>query len=290
MSEEASFALLAGVNTVAATPAEESIKNIPTNLARGFPRLHQMPEFQRIKGSDVPIAIVGGGPSLKQTIDELRGFRHIMAAGSVHDYLRSQGFAPEYAVACDPSPLMANYFRNPSSETKYLLSSHCDDAVFEALKGMSIAIWHCAPIDKEFLDQHDPGWHAVGGGCTVGLRGLSLAIVLGYENIHLFGFDSCLGETDDEHHAYGFTEETEELGQIYSVRIGHGMSGPVEGGKTYRCAGYQMAQADHFKLWVEHYGNMFNPTFHGDGLLPEMWKHILKVASSNQQKQEGVSQ
>lgn len=280
------FALLAGVNTVAATPAEQSRKNIEINLARGFPRLHQMPEFQRIKGMNVPIAIVGGGPSLKRTIGELEGFRHIIAAGSAHDYLRSQGVTPEYTVVCDPDPVMANYLRNPSSETKYLLSSHCDDSVFVNLAGMSIALWHCGPVDEELLNRIDPGWHAVGGGCTVGLRAISIAIVLGYQNIHLFGFDSCLSDDESEHHAYEFTDSSEDLGDIYSVKLGLGTNGPNEGAKTYRCAGYQMAQADHFKLLVQHFGHIFEPTFHGDGLLPAMWKQIKEESQKITPKEE----
>lgn len=290
MSENQSFTLLAGVNTVAATPASEAEKNIKMNLERGFPRLHQMPEFQRVKGEDIPIAIVGGGPSLKRTIGELRGFRHIMSAGSVHDYLISEGVIPEYAVVCDPDPVMANYLRRPSPETKYLLSSHCDDKVFTNLAGMAVAVWHCAPVNEELLKVIDPGWHAVGGGCTVGLRSISIAIVLGYQNIHLFGFDSSLGETDEDHHAYGFTEDTEELGKIYQIKLGLGVNGPTEGGKTYRCAGYQMAQADHFKLLIQHYGGLFTPTFHGDGLLPDMWEKI-KTERDNlkEQHQEKVA-
>jgi hypothetical protein len=205
----------------------------------------------------------------------------------VHDYLRAHGFTPEYAVMCDPDPIMANYLRNPSSETKYLLSSHCDDKVFKALDGMSIALWHCAPVDEELMNKADPGWHSVGGGCTVGLRAISIAIVLGYQNIHLFGMDSSIGDTDDEHHAYNFTDDSEELGKIYVVKLGLGKNGPIEGSRSYRCAGYQMAQADHFRLLVQHYGNVFSPTFHGDGLLPAMWKQISEEAQKTGVEPQG---
>jgi len=265
------FALMAGVNTVAATPADQSNKNIPVNLARGFPRLHQMPEFQRVKGPNAPIALVGGGPSLKETIGELKDFRHVFACGSSHDYLVKSGIIPEYCAACDPDPVMASYLKTPSTETKYLISSHCDDAVFKALEGMSIALWHCAPIDKDFLDEVDPGWHIVGGGCTVGLRALSIAIVLGYENIHFFGFDTCLGEKD-AHHAYEFETAEEEVGKTYDVKVGYCGEGPAEDAKVFRCAGYHLGQAAHFKEFISMYGGMFTPTFHGGGLLRAIWE------------------
>jgi hypothetical protein len=271
--EEKPFILLAGVNTKAATPASVSMENIRANMGRGLPNLSNMPEFQKIKGKDIPIALVGGGPSLKDTIHELKDFKHVIACGSVHDYLVKNGVISEYCMTCDPDPIMANYLKTPHSETKYLISSNSDSAVFDALKGMPVAMWHCGPLDIEEMNKIDPNWQIVGGGCTVGLRSISMAILLGYENLHFFGFDSCLGE-DEKHHAYDFTDESEELGEIFKIKIGSTSNGPDEDSKIYRCAGYHMAQADHFKIFTTMYGNIFTPTFHGTGLLPALWEMI----------------
>ena len=282
VNEDNKFVILGGVNVVAATPSDVSNINVPKNIARGHPRLHQMPEFHKMKG-DTPIALIGGGPSVEETIADARGFKHTMACGSSHDYIVKSGIVPEYCAICDPDPIMANYLRSPQRETKYLVSTHADKSVFDALEGMPIALWHCGPIDEKLLNEIDPGWHAVGGGCTVGLRGLSIAIMLGYSNIHFFGFDSCLG-FEDKHHAYDFTDESESLGDIHSIRIGFGLNGPSEGGKLFRAAGYQLAQAVHFKEFVAGYGNMFTPTFHGEGLLPEIWKTIKSEAEKIKQE------
>jgi hypothetical protein len=282
--------MLAGVNTVAATPAETSHENIRENLGRGLPRLHQLPEFKKVKGWDTPLAIVGGGPSLKgaSVLAELRSFEgHMIACGSVHDYLRGCGFRPRYTAACDPDPIMANYLRNPWPGTLYLLSTHCHKSVFDALENMPIALWHCAPIDEAFLNEVDPGWQAVGGGCTVGLRAISIALMMGYSNLHFFGFDSCLN--GDEHHAYDFTDDSEELGQIYNLKIGVGPEGPGADAKVYRCAGYQMAQASHFKTLLEHYGHVFTPTFHGDGFLSAMWDSIKSESDRLENAKEKVA-
>jgi hypothetical protein len=267
------FVLLGGVNTVAATPPETAHENIRENVKRGLPRLHDLPEFKKVKGFDAAFAIVGGGPSLKNHLNELRQFEgRMIACGSVHDYLRIHGFKPRYAAVCDPDQVMANYLRKPCTETTYLLSTHCDKSVFTAIEGCPIALWHCAPIDEEFLNEVDPQWQAVGGGCTVGLRAISIALMLGYSNLHLFGFDSCL--SDEEHHAYSFTDETEEIGHIYTIKLGNLTEGPPEDAKEFRCAGYQMAQASHFRILLDHYSTVFTPTFHGEGLLPSLWKGI----------------
>jgi len=281
----APFVLLGGVNTVAATPPETAHENIRANLRRGLPRLHDLPEFKKVKGPDADLAIVGGGPSLRTTLDELRAFEgRMIVCGSAHDFVRAHGFRPRYAATCDPDPVMANYLRLPCPETTYLVSSHSHASAFEALEGMPVVLWHCAPIEESFLNEVDPGWQAVGGGCTVGLRAISIAMMMGYSNLHFFGFDSSLGEDESEHHAYGFSDKSEELGEIYTVKLGVSKDGPPEGAKEFKCAGYQMAQATHFKILLEHYGAMFTPTFHGGGLLPTMWASI-KAESERMEKE-----
>jgi hypothetical protein len=120
------------------------------------------------------------------------------------------------------------------------------------------------------LKKLEDGYQAVGGGCTVGLRSLSMFLLCGYSNIHLFGFDSCLG-VNDEHHAYGFKTENEFLGEIYEIKIGitrKGLEGALP--ETYRCAGYQLAQAYHFKDFYSKYHFLMNLTFHGKSLLKDL--------------------
>ena len=180
--------------------------------------------------------------------------------------MMQNGIIPTYTVLCDPDAITANYITKTDTETKYLVASCCDEKVFEALKDQQILIWHCHSEEqsKELLTIEED-YQGVGGGCTVGLRSISIAMMLGYSNIHLYGFDSCLGE-NDKHHSYDFTDSTEEIGKIYDIKIGY--RGPGE--RIFRCAGYQLAQASHFKEFISMYGDYFTPTFHGDGLLPHM--------------------
>jgi hypothetical protein len=203
-------------------------------------------------------------------------FTTIIACGSSHDWLQQKSpRIPTYATFCDPDPVMANYIRNPNHKTKYLVSSHCNSAVFDALEGYDVTMWHCWPVGngdqeaKEFLQEHTPGWVGIGGGCTVGLRSLTIALMMGYSNIHFFGFDSCMGITDNDHHAYSFTDDTKEfIGDIYNIKIGMGPSYPKP--REYRVAGYQLAQADHYKQMLQAFGHLFTSTFHGSGLIADL--------------------
>jgi hypothetical protein len=77
---------------------------------------------------------------------------------------------------------------------------------------------------------------------------------------------------NDDHHVYPFTDPTKEfLGDVYDVRIG--MRDGVEE-KIYRVAGYQLAQAEHYRQTLMAFGGAFRPTFHGSGLLADMQASI----------------
>lgn len=104
---------------------------------------------------------------------------------------------------------------------------------------------------------------------------MSLAIMMGYSQQDIFGMDSCLSA--EEHHAYEFqAPEKEDLGQIYKIKLGinpkFGGNGPEE--IEYHCAGYQVAQASQFKDFYLAHRNIFNPMFHGGGMLAHKMRLI----------------
>lgn len=267
------------VNTNTATAQSEILDNVKANIKRNLPRLHQLPEFHKIKGHDKKIAIVGGGPSLKYYLDDIRQFRTIFACGSCNDYLMSNNVVPTYAGICDPDALSIKYFQKLDTETKYLIASGCDGKIFEHLKNHQVVMWHCHSDDYK-PDEIEEGYQAVGGGCTIGLRAISIAIILGYTNLHFFGFDSCMAE-DDSSHAY----QTEDVGTIHQIKVGTESELDYKS-KTFKVAGYQLAQANHFMSMYKNYGHMFVPTFYGNGLLAE----ILKVTNAESAKLEQKSE
>ena len=139
---------LGGVTTNAATSVDESMENVRANVGRGHPWFHDIclvKDEDRIPGRR--IALVGGGPSLKDTVGELLDFTTLMICGSSHDWV--QEYCPrvaKYCAVCDPDPVMANYLRKPCKDTTYLISSHANSSVYEALDGQNIVMWHCWPI------------------------------------------------------------------------------------------------------------------------------------------------
>jgi len=272
------FAQLKIVNTIAATPFDETFENVKVNTKRNYVRLHNLPEFMKIKNK--PIALVGGGPSLDDTLNKLKEFDVIVSCGSSHDYITTRGFKPTYAVLCDPDPITANYIKYPCKETNYLVSTGCHKSVFNALEGYNITLWHCnsESLLNRFSELGEE-YHAIDGGCTVGLRSISIALMFGYSDINFFGFDSCVGVKEEngitytKHHAYDFTDETKEfIGDLYDVKLG--MNEDINKDRTFMCAGYQLAQISHFKSFYQNYGIFFKPTFHGDGALTDLMSII----------------
>lgn len=273
-----SFKKAGKINTIAATPKEHSFVNVRKAVLLPHDRLHNFPGFKQKKDKDVRINLIGGGPSIKELLPEIKQLDSlIVACGSSYDYLVCNGVIPDICVICDPDPVCVKYITKAHKDTIYFIATQCDPLVFEALKDYEVYMWHCYNEDRETFESIEADFQAVGGGCTVGLRSLSIALMLGYYNIHFYGFDSCLSK--EEHHAYEFSTEDEELGHIYVIKVGTEESVEKDA-KIFYCAGYQVAQVDHFKEFWAYYSELFHPVFHGDGLLPEVVNQLKQKEQS----------
>ena len=134
-----------GVNITTATSTDDILNNIKITGGLKIREIHEMDDWR----DHMPIAIVGGGPSLADNLDKLRKYKYIMACGSVYDYLVKNNITPNWCVLCDPDPLIINYIQKAQSDTKFLVASQCDEKVFEYLNDAShlifkprVYIWH----------------------------------------------------------------------------------------------------------------------------------------------------
>lgn len=263
-----------GVLVSTAVDIETITKQIHENITLGLKNVSESDDFR----VNVPIAIVGGGPSLKDTIEELRAFPGpVMACGSVHDYLVSNNVAAKWCILCDPDPLITLYLQKIQFPTKYLVASQCHSNIFkhlwqqqnkiEPLHWDNVYIWH-AGGDKFEDSNFGENQTIIGGGCTIGTRAIMMAYAFGYSNIHLFGFDSCLTK-DYKHHAYDFETEQESIGDITEIRLG-GPDSPI-----FKVAGYMLGQIFDFKKILEVHASRFQFTIHGDGAL----KYLMDLAA-----------
>jgi len=263
---------LDGVNVVAAASPEVFSANIAANCRRELPDIHELPEWRE----RMPIALVGGGPSLAGHLDELKRYNLIMACGSAHDYVASQGVEPRWAVCCDPDPAAAAYYRKPVKSCTYLIASACSGAVFDALKGHHVVRWHSGGSNLSSEVWGDGRKIIVGGGCTVGTRAFMLAICFGFSTIHFFGFDGCV--SDERHHAYDFAaDDPFDVGEMVDVRLG------APDGPAYRMAGYMLGQLFDFDRLIGKFGGRMDLTVHGGGPLFDLVKYAKEKKNAEEE-------
>jgi hypothetical protein len=265
---------LDGVKVKMAMERETVIANIAKNSAKGIPSIQNLPEWREAE----PVAIVGGGPSLNDTVEELYPFQKIMACGSVHDHLIGLGVRPRWTVISDPDPVMAQYLKRPCKGCTYLVASMCDESVFDALHGQQVVLWHCGDQEQSSDLWGDAPKLLIGGGCTVGTRAFTIAVAFGYSNIHLFGFDNCL--RSGKHHAYDFATSEEEIGEVTEVSLF------TPCGPKYKLAGYHLGQLFDFQHILETLGHKVNVTAHGGGVIAEMLKFASREEETGGQNGE----
>lgn len=230
------------------------------NLLLGLPTLEATGEIALKR--TFPIAVVGGGPSLSDTIRALRNFPGpVMAAGSAHDYLVAQGVQLSYTVVMDPDPVMATYLKHPQKGCKYLVASHVAPQVLFALEGYDVYLFGAAGTFTR--EEFGTVPVVMVGGRTVGTRAMGMALGLGYIHQHLFGFDSCL--RGDNVHAYVNPDDTE-----FDDLIRESTRTVYCNGRAFRCASYMIGQAMDFQKFLANWGDMVQVTVHGDGLIAEI--------------------
>lgn len=256
---------VSSVSTFCNVDKETRTRNFLVNLSRGVPLLnYHVPHVSAGR-----ICIVGGGPSLPSTFHRLRFERRrgatVMALNGAGQWLLARGIAPDLHFVIDAKPSCAQFFLTTHPDTHYIIASHCDPAVFDALDGRRASMIHIYEPDMEEVYANQvitPSGKVplLGGGSSVAMKGLFLAEYLGYTRQHLFGLDSCyLG---DAHHAYEQAENNGDIPQDIVVR-----------GKRFRAAWWHVKQADDYIAQVNDMRERgVRVTVHGEGLLAWIYR------------------
>jgi len=240
---------------------DELEKNVEINIKRPIFRFVDLPLFF---ARNEKIAICGGGPSLDDHVDDLKTFDQVMTCGSAHDHVVSLGVTPTFACAVDAMPDAKDYFKNPQEKTTYLLASQCDPSLFDQLEGQKMAMWHFrGQIDKQevFNGESQIGW-----GCMIGVIAIQLALSLGFQELHFFGFDG--NHRGDKHHAYDVGEHGDLIVQRGIVPVS------INGREFYTTTALIGQMENIFDIFASPDGNYLKGYVHGDGL----WADVIKAS------------
>lgn len=250
--------------------ADFAYENIRINVER------DLPWFLGREDTKGTVVIVGGGPSMKDSLQAIKDHRRrgakIITVNNALGYLHGRGLTPDVHVMLDAREENLSMVSNAPKNVRYFLASQVHPCVFDALSGHDVTVWHNGMHDGTRLRELVDPWFDEGpnqkpvvfvpGGGTVGLRALNMAWLGGYKKIHLYGFDSCYH--DGNHHAYAQSLNDGEATMMVAV-----------GGKQYRCAPWMARQAIEFqKNYLELRDQGVRVHVHGRGLIPDMWRNL----------------
>lgn len=160
--------------------------------------------IQKIKGRIVPndsireepIAVIGYGPSLKETWEEIRDFKFIITCSGAHKFLIERGIVPTWHLEVDPREHKIQLLGPANKDVIYLPSSTSHPKYLDHLlaSGADIKLWHVFTNQAEGQRILPAGEWSITGGADAGLRALVMSRLLGFVNIHAFGIDGSFGD------------------------------------------------------------------------------------------------
>lgn len=205
--------------------------------------------------------LCGGGPSLGGCIDEIRQRQAegaaVFALNGAARFLRAHGVRPDAQVMVDARieslPLL------DAEAPIHFLASQVNPALFDAAPNAVLFhtlmddIWDLLPAHRR---EHVP---LIGGGASVGLSTTCLAYVLGYRELHCYGYDSSHAAGASHAYAQPMNDVIPTLATVW-------------GDRTYVASVAMKAQAEMFLILARSLIEIgADIHVHGDGLLPAMF-------------------
>lgn len=163
---------------------DEMRENISLNMGRGLSE--SLPE-----GQIGAVQIVGGGPTLKETWQDIDPDIPIIALNGAAKFLQEKGRLPYYHIIMDSSPENVAFVQSADLLTHYFINARVDPPVLDALDGFKVSLWYSdGDAERKMgLQAHKRLLH---GGSTVAISAFSMAFFLGFREFHFFGVDSCV--------------------------------------------------------------------------------------------------
>ena len=155
-------------------PQEVTDRNVLSARARGLPAVQTMRSRKRL-------AIVGGGPSVRDHLEEIRAFDgDIWAINATNQWLRERDIAST-SFSVDPQPELAPMM---VGSTSAVLAEACDPSVFDTVGG--VPVWTLETTRGQC-------------GSTSASAAFWAGIVSGHEQIVLYGCESSISSKGETH-------------------------------------------------------------------------------------------
>lgn len=162
--------------------------------------LRCLPTVTPLKPHKNTMVLVCSGPSLMETMDELRKETgDIWTVSGAHSLLIENGIIPKAHVESDPKPIVAQRLGAPHKAVSYFLASSCDRALFNLLHGHEVFTFHvtASAAESQLIASMDRKAFTIDGGTNVGMSALGLGSCIGYRDFVIYGLD-CSFKASDE--------------------------------------------------------------------------------------------
>ncbi len=228
------------------------------------------------KGDEVKLLVLGGGPSLNDHLEEIRekwdngAGAKIVTMNNTYNWALEHDLIPSLQLMIDAREFN-NKFVTPVVEgCKYVIASQCHPSILKSLPKELTYLWQVTlgtetlQVVKELWGDMYDGWYPCPGGCSVMNRGLPLIQMLGFNDVEIYGFDSC--NRSGEHHAYEQAENNipEHMNITFEVE-----------GREFTCQPWMMAQAKEFIDMRHRLLGRLAIKVHGDGMIA----HLLETGA-----------
>lgn len=199
---------------------KEQKDKIAANLATKMPDIR--PLVRKYTGE---VAIVAGGPSVDQELDKIKGLIGrgvpLMVIDRMYPWAAKHGLTASFVTVLDGSDDVAENFKTVHPSTIHLLGTSIDPKVIPALGTAPAFFYHgINPYMKLHDLWHEHGYQqitVVNTGGSVSLACFALAMTLGFDHLHIFGFDCMI--QPDKAYATGIHGESVSR-QYFEVEIG----------------------------------------------------------------------
>jgi len=165
-----------------------------------------------------PAIVIGGGPSVEGYVESIKTLQQsgakILSIERMYPWCLLHGIIPDYVVTMDASEDVTDAFQSLHPGSHFLVASQCTPSVFDALLGHPVTLVHTSQhgyTNEELLGSRD-SYTVVNGAGSVVLCALSLAMLMGMETIHLFGFDCHVTQGTYAKGIAGVGEQAETVG------------------------------------------------------------------------------
>lgn len=188
----------------------QNIGEDPAVIAENSARIPGRIKLHEGELNQEPVAVVGFGPSLRDTWPALRDFKTIYTSSGAHKFLIEKGIVPTYHVDSDPRAYKADILGQPHQDVTYLIASICHPTYFDKLEmhHAKVKLWHMLFLEPEIFAYFPKNDWIMTGGHTVGPRAIKIARFMGHANLHMFGFDGSIkdGATHTTEHPHPPTD------------------------------------------------------------------------------------